>query len=436
MNTSVMSVKPPLHILIIPPEAFIPPQSPVSGIFQYHQGLALRDLGHRVGVISVTPSLALKPLLVSLFRKLTGRRTFYRQIEGASPGGICRAILRSLWLPEASCSEQQDGLFVLRRQLRCWSDGTLEEELDYYRRVVVRAFKDYVKQHGRPDIVHVHNAWLAGTSCVDLLASAGIPYCLTEHSTYYARNIIPEHFYPSLRRVYVAAGAVIAVSPSLAELLKQRRLADEVRFIPNMLDPAFMKPLPEVEKRSGFFTFINVAELTEKKGHALLLDAFAAAFRGQPGVRLVIAGSGALLDTLKLRSQSLGIGGQVEFSGMLDRASLRLRLTEADVFVLPSLFETFGVVVIEAMSCGKPVIATVCGGPEHIVDGSTGLLIPAGDGEALSRAMLQMYEGSGSYLADQIREKAMDAYGPEAVARRIEEVYQEILADSGHEIRD
>ena len=140
----------------------------------------------------------------------------------------------------------------------------------------------------------------------------------------------------------------------------------------------------------------------------MLLEAFAAAFRAHPGIRLVIAGSGALMDALKLQCQSLGIGEQVEFSGMLDRASLRLRLTEADVFVLPSLFETFGVVVIEAMSCGKPVIATVCGGPEHIVDGSTGLLIPAGDAEALSRAMLQMYEGAGFYLAAQIWEKAFD----------------------------
>jgi hypothetical protein len=66
-------VKRPLHILIVPPEEFIPPQAPVSAIFQYHQGLALQDLGHQVGVLSVTPSLALKPLLVSLFRPSIGK---------------------------------------------------------------------------------------------------------------------------------------------------------------------------------------------------------------------------------------------------------------------------------------------------------------------------------------------------------------------------
>ena len=136
-------MKHPLHILIIPPEEFVPPQKPVSAIFQYHQGIALRDLGHQVGVLSVTPSLALKPLLVSLFRKLTGRRTFYRQVEGASIIGILAAIIRSLLLPGAQRVENMSGLSVLRRQLFCWSDGTLQHELDYYKKVIESAFHIY-----------------------------------------------------------------------------------------------------------------------------------------------------------------------------------------------------------------------------------------------------------------------------------------------------
>lgn len=435
MNAPVISVKGPLHILIVPPEEFIPPQSPVSAIFQYHQGLALRELGHKVGVLSVTPSLALKPLLVSLFRTLTGRRTFYRQIAGASLWGIVQAIINALWLPAAIRVVQIDGLTVVRRQLRCWSDGTLQEEMDYYSRVVASALHIYIQKNGRPDIVHVHNAWLAGTACVDILERARIPFCITEHSTYFARNIIPSHFHPLLRRVYAAACARIAVSPSLAALLSDLSLADDVRFIPNMLDPGFAGSLPVVEQRANFFTFFNVAELTEKKGHTLLLDAFAAAFKGIISVRLVIGGAGALLNSLKHRCASLGIESQVEFSGMLDRASLRKKMMEADVFVLPSLFETFGVVVIEAMSCGKPVIATVCGGPEHILDESTGMLIPAGDVQALSHAMLEMQKNIQTYDGDLIRSKVLEAFGPASVARSIERVYREILSDRGHELR-
>ena len=426
-------VKHPLHILIIPPEEFVPPQSPVSAIFQYHQGIALRNLGHQVGVLSVIPSLALKPLLVSLFRKLTGRRTFYRQIEGVSIRGIFKAIIRSVLLPGAGRFENINGLTILRRRLYCWSDGTLQEELDYYKSVVESAFHIYVQKSGRPDIVHVHNAWLAGTACVDVLGSAGIPYCLTEHSTYYARNIIPAHFYPLLRRVYAAARANIVVSPSLKRLLDDRQLSGETRFIPNMLDPTFADPLPAFDRHGGVFTFFNVAELTEKKGHVILLQAFASAFRGHQNVRLVIGGSGALMDELEQRCQTLNISSQVEFSGMLDRESLRLKMLQSDVFVLPSLFETFGVVVIEAMSCGKPVIATVCGGPEDILDRSTGLLIPAGDVDALARAMREMHAGISSYDPDLIREKALALYGPEIVARSIETVYREILVDIGND---
>lgn len=430
-----MSVNRPLHILVIPPEEFIPPQSPVSAIFQYHQALALRDLGHNVGVLSVTPSLALKPLLVSLFRKLTGRPTFYRPIEGSSVLGIVQAIINAVLLPGSRRSEVRQGLTVIRRQLHCWSDGTLQEELDYYSRVIASSFHTYIQQHGRPDIVHVHNAWLAGTACIDLLAHQQIPFCLTEHSTYYAREIIPQDFYPLLKKVYAAAGARIAVSPSLATLLKDRGLTDDVRFIPNMLDPGFTRPLPDVEKFKDVFTFFNVAELTEKKGHVLLLDAFANAFKGNANVRLVIGGSGVLMKTLKQRSLALGIESQVEFSGMLDRESLRRQMMESDVFVLPSLFETFGVVVIEAMSCGKPVIATICGGPEHILDDSTGRLIPAGDASELSQAMRDMRQQIQVYDADLIRSKALGAYGPESVARLIEQVYYEILNNNSDELR-
>ena len=430
-----MTTNRPLHILIVPPEEFVPPHAPVSAIFQYHQGIALQSLGHKVGVLSVTPSLALKPLLVSLFRKLTGRRTYYRQIEGASIAGIIRAILRSMRLPGALRRENMGGLTVLRRQLHCWSDGSLQEELDYYRRVVAAAFRTYVHQEGRPDIVHVHNAWLAGTACADLLSAEGIPFCLTEHSTYYARNIIPETFYPSLRAVYAAAGGTIAVSPSLVRLLKDRRLSEDVRYIPNILDPSFVRPLPLVERDPGVFTFFHVAELTEKKGQTILLDAFASAFRGKAGVRLVIGGSGALKDELVRHTASLGISGQVEFTGMLDRESLRSRMLSADVFVLPSLFETFGVVIIEAMSCGKPCIATICGGPEDILDASTGLLVPAGEVDALAAAMMQMYSSAGTFDADEIRSRAIGLYGPDTVARRIEEVYRAILDVSGNELR-
>lgn len=417
----------PLHILIIPPEAFIPPEAPVSAIFQYHQALALRDLGHRVGVLSVTPSLALKPLLVSLIRKLTGRQTFYRPIKDASAMGIFTAIIKSVLLSGSTRFENINGVSVIRRQLFCWNDGGLQEELDYYKRVVTSAFHIYIEKNGPPDIVHVHNAWLAGTASVALLRSTGIPFCITEHSTYYARNIIPDSFYGLLKEVYRSARARIAVSPSLGKILIDRKLTEDVRYIPNMLDPVFAQPLPSFQKDKDTFTFFNVAELTEKKGHAILLEAFALAFRGREDVRLVIGGSGALTDELKSLSFSLKIDRQVEFSGMLDRETLRSNMLAADVFVLPSLFETFGVVVIEAMSCGKPVIATVCGGPEHILDTTSGLLIEAGNIEALAGAMLDMVVHAGAYDADRIRSTALEQYGPQVIGRSIEAVYLEIL---------
>jgi glycosyltransferase involved in cell wall biosynthesis len=102
-----------------------------------------------------------------------------------------------------------------------------------------------------------------------------------------------------------------------------------------------------------------------------------------------------------------------------------------DVFVLPSLVETFGVVVIEAMACGKPVIATTCGGPENFLLSEHGILVPPGDPEALASAMSLILSKLADYNPSSIRRYALTNFGSETFAENIIGIYEKILAGHG-----
>src|SRR5205823_12324570 len=126
-----------------------------------------------------------------------------------------------------------------------------------------------------------------------------------------------------------------------------------------------------------------------EKDVATLLHAAALVVRQRPAFRLRIAGDGPCLPALRGLAKQLGLDDQVAFLGEVrDVAGL---LATARLFVLPSLTEGISLTLLEAMSCGLPVVATRVGGnPEVIVDGQTGLLVPPGDPPALAAAILQL----------------------------------------------
>lgn len=142
--------------------------------------------------------------------------------------------------------------------------------------------------------------------------------------------------------------------------------------------------------------FVFAGRLIDWKGVDLLLDAFSRVSK-DCNIVLDIIGDGALLPTLKQTADSLGIGSRVNFLGWLAQDQCASRFNSSDVFVLPSLYECGGAVVMEAMACGLPVIATRWGGPADYLDESCGILV-----EPSNR------EGFVIGLADAIRRLAQD----------------------------
>ena len=147
-------------------------------------------------------------------------------------------------------------------------------------------------------------------------------------------------------------------------------------------DPA---PLPD-----GPFHMVAVGRFAEQKGFGLLIQAFAEAWRRNPELRLSLVGDGELRPMIAARIAAEGMGNAVHLLGWQDEAGVRAAMNAAHALVTPSFAEGLPVVIMEAMACARPVIATyIAGIPELIRPGHEGWLVPAGDAGALADTMLQ-----------------------------------------------
>ena len=141
----------------------------------------------------------------------------------------------------------------------------------------------------------------------------------------------------------------------------------------------------------------------------------------------VFLGDGQLVNDLKLMTSALGIGDQVKFLGW--RPDVAEVMSTFDVFVLPSLNEGMGKVLVEAMAMGKPLIASDVGGiPDLVVQGENGLLVPPANSEALAQAVLDLYENPDKReRMGEAGKRISAAYGVEAMMRKIDDLYQVCL---------
>ncbi len=155
------------------------------------------------------------------------------------------------------------------------------------------------------------------------------------------------------------------------------------------------QPLPP-----GPFHMVAVGRFAEQKGFGLLIRAFALAWRRNPALRLSLVGDGELRPQVESLIAAEGMGNAVRLLGWQDEAGVRAAMDAAHALVTPSFAEGLPVVIMEAMACARPVIATyIAGIPELVRPGLEGWLVPAGDAAALAETMLQAAETAPEALA-------------------------------------
>jgi len=292
----------------------------------------------------------------------------------------------------------------------------------------MKLFHRYVADHGMPDVLHAHCVNSGGIIAYEIHKATGIPYVITEHSTTYARKLIRNWQRPLMYVAAQNAACRLAVSRDFAELLKEEYRGLEWQYVPNILSASFEAPIDLADKPANEdFTFCSVAHLQHKKGYDILLPAFAEAVKAYPNLKLKIGGGGYEEFKLHRLAKDLGLENNVIFEGRLKNEEVLELMYQSDAFVLASRHETFGVVFIEALAQGLPVIATRCGGPETIVNPSNGLLVDVGDQKSLTEALISLYRNRKKYFPRLLRENCLKEFGERPVTEQIISAYNKAL---------
>ena len=325
----------------------------------------------------------------------------------------------------------ESGLLTYRREAINLRPKLAKKSFGVYKKSLTGQFGQASKEQGRPDVVLVHSSLWAGAALAERLSSEAIPFIVVEHLKAF---LLPDGFSAfqkeCVRRTYRCARKIVAVSSALEKQILRifPEAQGKTTTIHNPVTKQMLAPTAFNSRSAPDFTFIAVSLLRAEKRIDLLLKAFARLVKeGQPA-RLKLAGNGPLRSSLERLARRLNLGDRIEFLGYLHRGQVAGELQQSDCLVLPSEVETFGVVLVEAMAAGRPVVATRCGGPEDIVTEETGLLVPVNDEAALCRAMHTIMDTYGNYEPEKIRRYVVDKFGEQTYVAAFEALFDELVS--------
>lgn len=323
-----------------------------------------------------------------------------------------------------------------------------EAKKDLYHRLptFTQALSDYVAAHALSyDLVHSHY-WLSGPTALELGRRWDVPVVSSFHTLGEVQRLVrsgtgggdAEQRLATEHEIAANADTLVTASPHEREQLLRLYRADpgKTHVVPCGFDRDVFKPTDRAEARRKLGLdadkiILFVGRMEPIKGIDVLLRA-AAAMEGGSDYRIVIIGGSdddSEQQRLREMAEGLGIAARLIFAGTVEQRRLPLYYSAADVCVAPSFYETFGLVPLEAMACGTPVIAARVGGLQAtIIDGKTGYLVPWHCPEPyaerldllLGNDLLRDSLGRAAYEAAQNWTWAM-------VADRLEEAYDQAL---------
>lgn len=277
-----------------------------------------------------------------------------------------------------------------------------------------------------PEVIHVHSFY-ALRYAKALRAIRRIPLICTEHVTWFEQHKLSEK---ELRRVhhdFNACDAVIAVSPGLREHIRPCCTNKDIQVVPNMVSDRFFEGGLRRDP-GGTFGFISVGGMLYKKGFDILLEAFDAVHKKYPNTRLTVCGGEDKEQNYPELVKRYDLGDAFRFTGRISREECAQYMRENQIFVLPSRAETFGVVYIEAMACGLPIIQTKIGAWTMLTTPETGLAVDTENVPQLADAMISVMEHYDSYDPQTIRTYCRENFSGEGVARQLTDIYESLTA--------
>ncbi len=301
--------------------------------------------------------------------------------------------------------------------------GTPQLQLDLKFIIGKRLFKKYVSKFGMPDIIHQHT-YEDGLLTNYIKSHYKIPYVLTEHYTHFFAKKVKPKFKAIAKKSYENSSFNMCVGKELQETLRLR-FQKEFSIVSNLVNTNIFRPKAE-RGNSKLQNFISVGNLIARKNFANLIEAFLPIMQSNPAIHLTIVGDGEEKNNLQNLITKLNLKNQITLFGQANRNEVLMLLQKSDCFIMSSLKETFGVVLIEAMSCGLPVISTKNGGAENIVtDEKLGILCNT-DAVSMRKAIEEIQQKN--YNSEFIRNHIIQNFSEEVVTQKWLEIYNKVLS--------
>jgi glycosyltransferase involved in cell wall biosynthesis len=343
--------------------------------------------------------------------------------------------------PGAKKFENIDRVNVNRFEAYATGDSFLGWALRMQKNMEISS-SDLITGTGGFDIIHVHD-WLSGVAGIGLKYLYRKPLITTMHSTEYGRRTgIHNDLQASIHEIegWITSESwrVITCSYYMRSHVAWCFHLPESKIcvIPNGVDVtkfSFTFNYWDVRNRFAHESeriLLFVGRLVPEKGLDTLINALPMILAGGVNVKLVVVGEGPQKEMYQRMASDYGLREKVLFAGYIDDWTLRALYRVADVTVVPSKFEPFGIVALEAMAAHCPLVTTSTGGLSEIVDeGGTGLKVPIDDPPALARAILRIVRDVGfrNYVVENAYRKCLWNYNWDKIAEWTSGVYDAVL---------
>ncbi|WP_313427578.1 glycosyltransferase family 4 protein [Siminovitchia terrae] len=293
-------------------------------------------------------------------------------------------------------------------------------------KLTIDIIKHAISKFGKPDIIHIHFPIITLTEGIwGFLQSLKSNIVITEHYSRVQNKELSVEQINLLRNITLNADKFLCVNNLLPKSIEELTgVQRDFIVVPNVVASIFSW---KKESNDGVFRFISIGRLVKEKKFDLVIEAFAKKFENIADVELIIVGGGEELTKLMKKIVSLNMENKIRLTGFLDREKTAKLLENSNSYVTASPFETFGVPVVEAMSCGKPVIVAETSPLKQYISEERGLLFKVDNVESLAEAMEKMYQNRFCINSYEIADFAARHFSEGAIAEQLCSIYNNCI---------
>jgi len=395
-----------MHILLLP--SWYPGITKSEGIFIYEQALALSKLGNlNVTILNWGPNEFVLKIrdpfqsIINLVKKcITAKHTI----------------------------KHKSNLIEIKVPHLTWTSQIKTGNYQSLAKRLIKIIPGIEYDIGKIDLIHAHVTFPAGYLASFISEHLSVPYIITEHSGPFpfSEFVTKDGVNDILTKPLSKATQVISVSNWLAQSISKFTVKNPI-VIPNSVDTDFFIPLKNYLSSHEVPVIFTLSSITNEKGINDLLQALKIVKDKGHNFLVRLGGTGPQQSKYFKLAKSLDIQSRIKWLGFLTRQEALKEYQTCDFYVMPSRMESLSMVILEALACGKPVVATDCGGPSDLINKDNGILVPLKNPGLLAKGIEEMLSKYVQYNSKTIRNLCVEKYSESIIVRRIIDVYYEVL---------